>query len=131
MERLPSCLSSLCETVEVGFRSSGLKSDAKAHSLLDGLGSNEYLVRDVLIFPDDTVERRKLGNWISRHHTLGEGDISDLIAAGTQTVVIGTGKFHGSQAIQFNPVLCATNRSRRAAFTCDRWKIQSVGRSRG
>lgn len=58
-----------------------------------GISGKKYRVWDVLILPDGTVQRRKLGCWLIRHHSLGEKEISDLVAAGAKIVVIGTGKF--------------------------------------
>ena len=60
-----------------------------------GIDGEKYRVRDVLIFPDGTVQRRKLDRWVTKHHRMGEEDISVLVMAGAQTVVIGIGKFSG------------------------------------
>lgn len=60
--------------------------------VIDG---NKYQMRDVVIFPDGTVRRRKFGLWLASHHKYEKEDITELIAAGAETVVIGTGIYSG------------------------------------
>lgn len=55
----------------------------------------KYRMRDVVIFPDGTVQRRKFSRWFSSHHKYGKEDIVDLVAVGAETVVIGTGIYSG------------------------------------
>ena len=52
-------------------------------------------MRDVVIFPDGTVQRRIFSRWLSSHHMYGKEDIVDLVAVGAETVVIGTGIYSG------------------------------------
>ncbi len=55
----------------------------------------KYRMRDVVIFPDGTVQRREFSRWLSSHHKYGKDDITKLIAAGAEMVVIGTGIYSG------------------------------------
>jgi hypothetical protein len=55
----------------------------------------KYRMRDVVILPDGTVQRRKFSRWLSSHHKYGKEDIVDLVAVGAETVVIGTGIYSG------------------------------------
>ena len=50
-----------------------------------------YRMRDIVIFPDGTVKRRKLRSWFLSHHSIGKDEIDDLIAVGAAVIVIGTG----------------------------------------
>ena len=59
------------------------------------IDKKKYWMRDVLIFPDGTVQRRKLGRWLAHHHSYTKEDIEDLISAGTELIVVGTGLFSG------------------------------------
>ncbi len=52
-------------------------------------------MRDVIIFPDGTVRRREFGRWLARHHRYAKEDIADLISAGAEIIVVGTGVFSG------------------------------------
>ena len=58
-----------------------------------GIGGRKYRIRDVIIFPDGTVKRRKLSRWIFSHHSIRKEEIAELAAAGAEAVVVGTGAF--------------------------------------
>lgn len=60
-----------------------------------GIGGRKYRVRDVIIFPDGTVQRRKFDRWLASHHKYGKEDVEGLMIAGAETVVVGTGIFSG------------------------------------
>lgn len=60
-----------------------------------GIEGKKYRIRDVAIFPDGVVRRRKCGRWLLNHHKYEKEDIVDLVAAGAETVVIGTGIYTG------------------------------------
>lgn len=59
------------------------------------IDGKNYRVRDVVIFPDGAVRRRRLGRWLASHHRYGTEDVTDLVVSGIDTVVIGTGVFSG------------------------------------
>ena len=61
------------------------------------INGKKYLVRDVIIFPGGSVRRRKLGRWLGSHHKFVIPDITDLVEAGAEVVVIGTGLFSGAK----------------------------------
>jgi hypothetical protein len=46
---------------------------------------------DVLMFPDGSVKRRKGGFWKFGSHAIKKAEIEELLKAGPQVVVIGTG----------------------------------------
>ena len=57
------------------------------------LNVKKYMGRDVIIFPDGSMRRRKLKRWLGSPYEFGELDIADLVEAGAEVVVIGTGIF--------------------------------------
>lgn len=57
------------------------------------VGKRRFWVRDIWIFPDDTIRRRPLGRWLRQHHAIGQEDMAPLVAAGATAVVIGMGMF--------------------------------------
>ena len=61
-------------------------------------GGRQQWIRDVFVFPDGTVRRRKLGRWVASHHKYEREDIADLVSGGAQVIVIGTGLFGGASA---------------------------------
>lgn len=48
-----------------------------------------------MILPDGTIKRRKFGRWLASHHKYGKKDVDELIEAGAEVVVVGTGIFSG------------------------------------
>ena len=71
---------------------------AKINSVSFGvivIDGKKYRMRDVVILPDGAVRRRKIGRWLASHHKYEKEDITELIAAGAETVVIGTGIYSG------------------------------------
>jgi hypothetical protein len=59
------------------------------------IGGTKYWMRDVVIFPDGTVRRRRFGRWLAKHHKYAKEDIADLVSAGAEVIVVGTGLFSG------------------------------------
>ena len=58
-----------------------------------GIGGRKYRVRDIVILPDGSVRRRRLGFWILSHHKFRQEELAELTSQGAETVVIGTGRF--------------------------------------
>lgn len=59
------------------------------------IGGTKYWMRDVVIFPEGTVRRRRFGRWLANHHKYAKEDIADLISAGAEIIVVGTGVLSG------------------------------------
>ncbi len=57
------------------------------------IGGTKYWMRDVVIFPNGTVRRRRFVRWLATHHKYAKEDIADLVSAGAQIIVVGTGVF--------------------------------------
>lgn len=55
------------------------------------IDGRKYRVWDVLVFPDGNVRRRKFSRWLVSHHKYDVTDVADLVAAGAESIVIGTG----------------------------------------
>ncbi len=53
----------------------------------------KYWIRDLIVFPDGTVGRRRFNRWLLNHHEFIEEEIHDLISAGAKEIIIGTGRF--------------------------------------
>lgn len=47
--------------------------------------------RDVFLFPDGSLQKRKRGFWRLGSHSIKKEEISDLLETGSDTVIIGTG----------------------------------------
>ncbi|MFC2027526.1 MTH938/NDUFAF3 family protein [Chloroflexota bacterium] len=60
-----------------------------------GIEGKKYRIRDVAIFPDGVVRRRKISRWLANHHKYRKEDIAELVASGAEMVVIGTGIYSG------------------------------------
>ncbi|MFO8011601.1 MAG: MTH938/NDUFAF3 family protein [Dehalococcoidia bacterium] len=57
-------------------------------------GKRHYL-RDVIVYPDETVGRRKFSRWVGSHHKLVIEDMAGVVEGGAKTVISGTGRFSG------------------------------------
>lgn len=64
------------------------------------VGNMTYRVRDIVVFPDGTVQHRKIGRWMGSHHKFGKEDIADLVTAGAQVIIIGTGRFGSAKVTE-------------------------------
>jgi len=42
------------------------------------INNAQYHIRDVLIFPDGRIERRSIGKWIFKHHSISKDEIERL-----------------------------------------------------
>jgi len=47
--------------------------------------------RDVFIFPDGAVKKRKGGFWMFGNHTITREEIAELLRSNPEVVVVGTG----------------------------------------
>jgi len=54
------------------------------------IGGRKYR-RDLLLFPDGTLKRRKGGFWIFGSHNIKREEVEELTSAGAEEIVVGTG----------------------------------------